>query len=532
MNRENWLKTRQYTPDMIEQACRVLEEIRSGTSFEKAVRHHPSPAGGYLPKHALVAAYRQLTESGEWEAEPAVLERIRMKPIRTLSGVTTVTVLTKPYPCPGQCIFCPTDARMPKSYLPDEPGARRGLEHHYDPYGQVKSRLEALEAVGHPTDKVELLILGGSWCAYRRDYHEWYIRRCFDALNGVDTETLEQAQEHNESAASRNVGLVIETRPTDIKPTELAWLRKLGVTKVQMGAQSLDDRILELNQRGHSVADTHKAVALLRAGGFKIVLHWMPNLLGATPESDRQDFAHLWQDLCPDEIKIYPTQLLANAELHEYWQRGEYTPYNTEELIELIADIKPTIPRYCRVNRVVRDIPSENVVAGNKRTSLRLDVQQELTRRGTPCQCIRCREVRQQNVEAEGLRMEELVYTAGGAEEHFLSYVTPGDQLAGFLRLSLPGVRSPDTGLDDLRGAAIVREVHVFGQSLPVGEEQEGAAQHAGLGTELLHKAEMIATQQGFECLVVISAIGTRQYYLERGFERGELYLVKKLINL
>jgi elongator complex protein 3 len=532
MNREKWFKSREYTPEMLDQAFEVLEEIKRGAQVDKALKRHPNPEGGFLAKHVLVAAYRVLVETGEWESEPAVLERIRMKPIRTLSGVTTVTVLTKPYPCPGKCIFCPTDVRMPKSYLPDEPGARRGVEHAFDPYGQVASRLKALEAVGHPIDKVELLILGGSWCAYRRDYHEWFICRCFEAMNGVEAATLEEAQAVNETAKSRNVGLVIETRPTDIDPVELRWLRQLGVTKVQMGAQSLDDYILELNQRGHSVADTQRAVALLRAAGFKIVLHWMPNLLGATPESDREDFARLWEDLCPDEIKIYPTQLLANAELIEYWSRGEYTPYTTEELIMLIADIKPTIPRYCRVNRVVRDIASENVVEGNKRTSLRLDVQQELKRRGTACQCIRCREVRQQLVTAEALQLEDLVYQAGGAEEHFLSFVTPDDRLAGFLRLSLPGKGSPATRMDDLDGAAIIREVHVFGQSLAVGSEQNGAAQHAGLGTQLLQQAEDIALQQGFKRLAVISAVGTRQYYLERGFQRSELYLIKMLDNL
>ena len=532
MDRENWLKSQRYTPEMLLQAKQVLEEVRRGAAYEKALRRHPNPTGGYLAKHVLVAAYRQLTETGEWTPDPGVLERIRMKPVRTLSGVTTVTVLTKPYPCPGKCIFCPTDVRMPKSYMPDEPGARRGLEHDFDPYGQVASRLQSLEAVGHPIDKVELLILGGSWCAYRRDYHEWYIQRCFDALNGVESASLEQAQVLNETALSRNVGLVIETRPTDIKPSELVWLRRLGVTKVQMGAQSLDDRILGLNQRGHTVADTQRAVAMLRASGFKIVLHWMPNLLGASLDSDRVDFARLWDDLCPDELKIYPTQLLANAELYEYWRRGEYSPYTTEELIGLIADLKPTIPRYCRVNRVVRDIPSVNVVEGNKRTSLRLDVQHELQRRGTRCQCIRCREVRQQSVEAETLYLEDMVYSTGGAEEHFLSFVTPQDRLAGFLRLSLPGDGSPVTGLDDLNQAAIIREVHVFGQSLAVGAEQNGAAQHAGLGTELLQRAEAIAIQKGFKRMAVISAVGTRLYYLERGFERGELYLVKKLDNL
>jgi elongator complex protein 3 len=532
MEREDWLKTRQYTPEMLQQACQVLEDVRRGVKVDRALRLHPNPEGGYLAKHVLVAAYHQLTETGEWDPEPAVLSRIRMKPVRTLSGVTTVTVLTKPYPCPGKCIFCPTDERLPKSYLPDEPGARRGVEHHFDPFGQVESRLHALQAVGHPIDKVELLILGGSWCAYRSDYQQWFVKRCFDALNGVDSSSLKQAQEINETATSRNVGLSIETRPTDISPKTLASLRRLGVTKLQMGVQSLDDRILELNQRGHTVVDTRRAVALLRAGGFKIVLHWMPNLLGATPESDREDFSRLWKDLCPDELKIYPTQLLANAELYEYWLRGEYTPYTTEELIALIADIKPTIPHYCRVNRVVRDIPSENVVAGNKRTSLRLDVQEELRRRGTPCQCIRCREVGKQQVDADMLHLDDQVYHAGGAEEHFLSFVTPDDQLAGFLRLSLPDQDSPATGLADLQGAAIIREVHVFGQSLEVGAEQEGAAQHAGLGTQLLQRAEAIAVQHGYRRMAVISAVGTRQYYMGRGFKRGELYFLKYINNL
>ena len=284
-----------------------------------------------------------------------------------------------------------------------------------------------------------------------------------------------------------------------------------------------------LNKRGHNVADLLHAVALLRAAGFKIVLHWMPNLLGATPDSDRRDFARLWQAACPDEIKIYPTQLLRNTELYHYWQRGEYTPYTTEQLIELIADLKPTIPPYCRVNRVVRDIPSVNVVEGNKKTSLRQDVLKEIARRGAACHCIRCREVSGQKIDPASLRLEDLVYQAGGAEEHFLSFVTPQDKLAGFLRLSLPGAVSPRTGLADLAKAAIIREVHVFGQSLEVGETRHGAAQHAGLGTRLMEEAERIVVAGGYQRLAVISAVGTRRYYLKRGFERGELYLYKTL---
>ena len=549
---ELWRSTHLLTEDKKDLARIVLEEIRRGRDVTKTLRSHPLHGGGYLNKSMLVAMYHEMVAAEEIHEDARLLERIRMKPMRTLSGVTTVTVLTKPYPCPGKCIFCPTDVRMPKSYLPDEPGAMRGLEHEFDPYAQVRSRIEQLESVGHPTDKIELLILGGTWSSYRRDYQEWFIKRCFDAMNesshrehgdsekrirdsmlseGSVAKPGELAQAHsiNERTHHRNVGLVIETRPDEITPNELRWLRHLGVTKVQMGAQSLDDHILEINKRGHDVECTRRATALLRAAGFKIVLHWMPNLLGATPESDRQDFARLWDDFCPDEIKIYPNQLLANAELYEYWQRGEFQPYTTEELIDLIADIKPTIPRYCRVNRVIRDIPSTNVVEGNRRTSLRQDIHEEMRRRGTRCECVRCREVRGKPVHPELLKLDDMVYQGGAAEEHFISYVTPDDKLAGFVRLSLPGEDSPQTGMPDLDGAALIREVHVYGQSLPVGAEKQGAAQHAGLGTRLLAQAESVAKASGFKRMAVISAVGTRGYYLERGFARGELYLTKSL---
>src|SRR5215207_7316815 len=546
---ELWRSTHLLTEDKKDLARTVLEEIRRGREVTKTLRSHPLQGGGYLNKSMLVSIYNEMVAAGEMDEDARLLERIRMKPMRTLSGVTTVTVLTKPYPCPGKCIFCPTDVRMPKSYLPDEPGAMRGLEHEFDPYAQVQSRLQQLKSVGHPTDKIELLILGGTWSSYRRDYQEWFVKRCFDAMNALTLTPLlakhsrrgaagegrvgegELAEVHsvNETTHHRNVGLVIETRPDEISPDEIRWLRHLGVTKVQMGAQSLDDRILDMNKRGHDVECTRRATALLRAAGFKIVLHWMPNLHGATPESDREDFARLWTDFCPDEIKIYPNQLLANAELYEYWQRGEFKPYTTQDLIDLIADIKPTIPRYCRVNRVIRDIPSTNVVEGNRRTSLRQDIHDEMKRRGTHCECVRCREVRGKSVQPDALRLDDMRYQAGAAEEHFISYVTPDDKLAGFIRLSLPGSDSPQTGISDLDGAALIREVHVYGQSLAVGAEKQGAAQHAGLGTRLLEEAESIAKANGFKRMAVISAVGTRGYYLERGFERGEFFLTKDL---
>lgn len=532
---KKWKNTRSVTPEKVAVAKILLLEIQAGRDILQAARSRPMPDGGIISKASLVAAYNQMVASGEMLEDQKLLERIRMKPVRTLSGVTTVTVLTKPYPCPGKCIFCPTDVRMPKSYLPDEPGAMRALDHQFDPYTQVRSRINALTSLGHPTDKIELLILGGTWSAYKKDYQEEFIKRCFDAMNhDADhpewtAPDLVTAQAENEKASHRNVGLVIETRPDEITPTEIKRLRYLGVTKIQMGAQSLNDTILTMNQRGHTVAQTKNAVDLLRAAGFKIVLHWMPNLYGATPQSDREDFARLWQGFCPDELKIYPNQLLESAELYQVWQRGGFTPYTTGELIDLMVDIKPSVPRYCRINRVIRDIPSNNVVEGNRRTSLRQDVQAALGARGQKCSCIRCREIRSANMENGSIEYDDLSYQTGSATEHFLSFNTPDDKLAGFLRLSLPGSDSPDTGIPELAGAALIREVHVYGQSLPVGSGQAGFAQHSGLGTKLLAAAAAIARDRGYSTLAVISAIGTRHYYIDRGFERGEYYLVMTL---
>ena len=464
---ENWRKERQHTPEQLEKAKIVLEEVRDGIRLDRALRAHPMPDGKLIAKHILVAAYHELITDGEWVEDPNFLPKIRMKPTRTLSGVTTVTVLTKAAPCPGRCIFCPTEAYMPKSYLADEPGAARAFQNQFDPFNQVDSRIKEYKAVGHPNDKIELLVLGGTWSCYPRNYQEWFIRRCFQAMNedppvqpgeqpldaepdkttrssAVDLTRLKQVQSINESADHRNVGLVIETRPDEITVEELVWLRKLGVTKVQMGAQSLDDRVLALNLRGHTSADTLHATTLLRAAGFKTVLHWMPNLLGATLESDKADFSRLWSDgYAPDEIKIYPTQLLESAELYHYWQRGEYKPYTTAELVDLIADIKTTIPEYCRVNRIIRDIPSIHVVEGNKRTSLRQDVHIEMKKRGTACRCIRCREVKGHKVDVDTLEFSDLVYhpcPRGGA---FSLFNTPEDNLAGYLRLSIPAAGLP-----------------------------------------------------------------------------------------
>lgn len=532
---EKWEAAKIDTPETLAIAETILSEVIAGADVFKTIRSHPIPNRGHISKSTLLKVYRARVAAGELIEDHELLLKLRMKPTRTLSGVTTVTVLTRPFPCPGECIFCPNDGRMPKSYLPDEPGAARAYQNDFDPFDQVASRIRAYEAVGHPTEKIELLILGGSWTSYPRDYREWFILRCFDAMNESDSPDLAAAQRLNESARHRNVGLVVETRPDELNPDELKEMRRLGVTKIQLGIQSLDDVILKLNRRGHGVKDALDAVALARAAGFKIVLHWMPNLLGATPDSDIADFARFWSEdrgglgFCPDELKIYPTQLVENADLYQEWLAGRYTPYETEELIDLIAAVKPTIPVYCRVNRVIRDIPSHHVVAGNKRTSLRQDIQRKVAENGERCECIRCREIKGQTVEMDSLQLVDHTYLATSAEEHFLQFVTSDDKLAGYLRLSLPLPNHPLTHIDELNGAAIIREIHIYGQSLGVGEESDGAAQHIGLGKQLIERAVEIARDNGRTKIAVIAAVGTRAYYRKRGFVDGLYYMIRPL---
>jgi len=528
-------RTREIPTDVAE-LTQVLAHIRavenwSDRAYLAVVNGHARKTGRLFSKTELMDGYRKLTAQGIIEPDRELAQRLQRKPVRTHSGVAPVTVLTKPYDCPGDCLFCPTFVRLPKSYLPDEPGAMRALQNDFDPWRQVTSRLRSFRATGHTASKVELLILGGTWSAYPKSYREWFVQRCLDAMNGSDSETLAEAQRRNEDAAFRNVGLVIETRPDTITRREIMHLRKLGVTKVQMGVQSMDDRILALNKRGHTVEETRRAFRMLRAAGFKLVGHWMANLHGATPESDYEDFQRLFDDpaIRPDELKIYPTSLLKEAELYEYYQKGLYKPYDEATLIDLIARCKLHVPRYTRINRIFRDIPSPNIVAGNKKTNLRQLVQNYMReQRMGQCQCLRCREVRRQKMTSGELRLDVLPYDADISREFFISFVTPEDKVAGFLRLSLP--KSPDVvPIDEIKEAAMIREVHVYGPALGLGKDSRGEAQHRGLGGLLVARAEVIARAEGYSQLAVIAAIGTRNYYRRLGFEMTEYYMMKKL---
>jgi elongator complex protein 3 len=515
-------------------------------SLQAVLLRHPKHGSGLYSKANLVAGYRHLLAEGDIEADPLLEKRIRMKPMRTQSGVAPVTVLTAPAGCPGKCIFCPDDYRMPKSYIYDEPGAQRAERDGFDPFKQTLGRIEAFEGIGHDASKVELLILGGTWSAYGRDYREWFVQRCYDAMNAAGdpgyagSRSLAEAQAINALARHRNVGLVVETRPDWVTPDEIRHLRKLGVTKVQIGVQSLDDEILELNQRGHGVQAVREALGLLRTAGFKLHLHWMPNLYGATPERDRTDFARFFDDsaIRPDELKIYPCSLIAGTPLYDHYLGGRYRPYTEEELVQLLADVKPTIPPYTRINRLFRDIPAHHIQAGVKLSNLRQIVHEELSRRGERCGCIRCREIRRRDVQAEQLTLQVHRYATDLTDEYFLQFVTneqysePG-LIAGFLRLSLPrqaqgGPRAGSRAfLEEIADSALIREVHVYGPALSLGDEKPGAAQHVGLGTQLIDAAQRIGRTAGFQRLSVIAATGTRAYYAGRGFTLGELYMHK-----
>lgn len=521
------------------------EKIWERDSLNKILRRHLKNSKTMFRHDELVYSFKELGLQNK-----KVEERIRLKPTRTNSGVATVTVLTKPFPCPGRCIFCPNDPQMPKSYISSEPGAQRALTNHFDPYAQVYNRLIALKNIGHNIEKVELLVLGGSWSAYTHDYQLWFITQCYKALNSVTSDSTEYVspkedsesevsffnleKEHllNETAYCRNVGLVLETRPDLITKEEVIHLRKLGATKIQIGIQSLDDRILKANNIGRKVRDVRRAIKLLRLGGFKIHGHWMPNLYKSTVNSDIADYRKLWRkDLSPDELKIYPTSIVPNTYLYNLYKKKMYEPYTEDELLEVLVSVIPTTPRYCRLSRIIRDIPSEEIVAGNKKTNLRQIAEKEIEERGLRLQDIRSREIQDSNVAMKDLEIEIINYNSSIGKEVFISFKTKKtDKICGFLRLCLPNIFYKRFNyIEELRDSSIIREVHVYGKVVGIDKNTEGASQHLGLGRRLVCRAEEITRKEGVNKISVISAIGTREYYKKLGYNQENLYMTKPL---
>lgn len=537
-----------------EQLCDAVIEAQPKTDaeFSRAQRDASSLLKQTLPnKTEIRQRYDALVRSGKIKPSETFEALATRRRARTLSGVAIITVLTKPFPCPGKCVYCPTEAIMPKSYLSNEPAAMRALLNRFDPHRQVMSRLRALNDNGHPTDKIELIVKGGTWSAYEWKYRQWFIKRCFDACNQFSRgqsgrkqladRTLAKAQKRNESAENRIIGLTLETRPDWIDVKETLRLRELGCTRVELGVQSTDDALLDLTKRGHDVEATRVAGRLLRDAGFKVDYHMMPQLPGSTPEKDEADMKVLFtdSDFRPDMIKIYPTVVVPQAELYEWWKEGRYTPYPDTDLIEMLIRVKSEIiPPYCRISRLIRDIPSTSIVAGNPVTNLREHLQDVMKLRGLKCSCLRCREVGHVASELRTRKPKffDRTYEASKGTEHFLSFENAKKEvLFAFCRLRLPP-KTPTKeteallkGMPEIKDAAFVRELHTYGHLVPIDARKKSASQHKGLGKRLMTEAERIAKKAGYTKMAVISGIGVRGYYRKLGYRLQGSYMVKKL---
>ena len=468
-----------------------------------------------------------------------ILRKILLvKPTRTLSGVAPVAVMTSPAPCPhGKCLPCPGGPehsfQSPQSYTGEEPAALRAREHNYDPFMQVQARLEQFEALGHRVDKVELIVMGGTMTARTPEYQEQFVSRCIESMNtypgGIpapEPPAVASVEDANELSAIRCIAITFETRPDWCRREHIDRMLGLGVTKVELGVQHVDDAILAYNRRGCTVEDTVAANTLLRDAGLKVGFHMMPNLPTSTQESDRQMFDTIFTDpwFMPDFLKIYPTLVTPGSEIEDHWNRGIYAPYPEDELVELIAYAKSRIPEFMRIQRIQRDIPAKLIVAGSRHSNFRQLAQNRMKQTGRACRCIRCREIgRLPSVAKSEMRLKK--YECCGGTEHFISAVSD-DSLIGFTRLRFPStVYRPE-----LENAALMRELHVYGGIVPVGYDADPEEyQHRNYGRALLALAEETATAAGYSRLAIMSGMGVRPYYRRQGYERRGPYMVKEM---
>lgn len=465
-----------------------------------------------------------------------VIELLRIKPMRTVSGVNVIAVMTRGE-CPGECIYCPRGENAPKSYTGREPAAMRAIQNDYDPFRQVCSRVRQLEEIGHKVSKCELIVMGGTFNYMPERYQRWFIKRCFDAMNGFDSKSLERAQLANEKAKRRVVGLTIETRPDWAGEKEVDNLLLYGTTRIELGVQTLSDEVYKKVKRRHGLKDVVKATQVCKDSLLKVLYHMMPGLFAAKRD-DVESFRKLFEDerFRPDMLKIYPCLVMEGTELYDIWKRGGFKPYSAEEAAGVIADSMKFVPRYVRVMRVQRDIPSYLIAAGVKKSNLRQIVEQKLAEEGRSCQCIRCREIGHRiskdgvKPDMRSVRLNRFDYNASGGKEIFLSFdEMKHDALIGFLRLRIPSEKEHRKELEYAGG---VRELHVYGEMLPVGEKRNKEFQHMNFGRKLLKEAERIARGE-FDCrkLAVISGVGARDYYFKLGYERDGPYVSKDLVD-
>ena len=468
------------------------------------------------------------------------------KPTKTISGITPVAVMLPPRACEhGTCTYCPS-LNVPQSYTPKSPVVMRASEVNYDSYKQVKARIKAFEVMHHPTEKIELIIMGGTFLQYPKKFQYEFIKKCYDALNEKKSKNLIQAQKLNENAKHRCVALCIETRPDECIQY-IKQMREFGVTRVELGVQMPDDKIYEKIKRGHSVQDVANSTKALKDAGFKVGYHIMPGLPRSDEKKDLQLFKKLFSDerFKPDQLKIYPCQVIKGAELEkEYWKKN-YTPYTKEQIENLLLKMMKIVPRYCRVMRIMREIPPEYLVAGTTKIDLRKDVEEKLRKDKNKIKEIRFREIGFNKNLNKDFKLKITTYKASEGKEYFLEIVNKDDVLFGLLRLRIAGGKNDEftktNYLSSLRGGiskqikkrkkeiAIVRELHVYGQSLNIHEENLNATQHKGFGKMLMQKAEKISKKNKVKKILVISGIGVREYYKNLGYSLEESYMVKSI---
>lgn len=462
---------------------------------------------------------------------------LQKKPIRTLSGIAVVAVMARPYPCPGECLYCPKGEDAPQSYTGHEPAALRARRAEYDPFRQVAGRLDQLHQIGHSVEKAELIIMGGTFPAQDIDYQRDFVKECVDAMNSFDGEiqqsqSLEEAIQHNETANVRNVGITFETRPDFSRQPQVDRMLEYGGTRVELGVQTLRDEVYKKVRRGHNVKDVIEATRILKDSGIKVGYHMMPGLFSDFDE-DLGIFKEIFEnpDFRPDTIKIYPTLVIEGTELYDMWKRGEYTPYSDEEAVKLIMEIKKLMPEWVRTMRVQRDIPAQFIKAGVRKGDIGELAFKRLKEEGSACRCIRCRDVGHKvyrdgiTVDNDSVEFDTIRYDASGGVENFLKIEDKkNDALIAYLRLRFP---SHLAHRSEVKDAAVIREVRVMGPAVPIGGRAIGAEQHHGWGEFLLKKAEEISKQNGYNKILITSAMGSREYYRKFGYERVGPYMGK-----
>ena len=489
-----------------------------------------------LPSNSKIISL--LTAKQKSELLPLLCRKI----VRTISGVTVIAVMTQPYPCPQSepCAYCPGGPKfgVPQSYTGFEPATMRGLQNNFDPYLQVKSRVTQLQAIGHEIDKIELIIMGGTFPATPLEYQKWFIKRCLDAITCKETINFEEAKKKAEKSKIRNVGITVETRPDWAKETNVDNMLDMGVTRVELGVQNPNDKIYSLVGRKHSVKDVVDATRILKDAGLKVVYHLMPGLPSSSFKEDLEMFQKIFTDskFKPDMIKIYPCLVLKGTKTYEWYREGSFTPYTNEEAADLIVEVKKIVPPWIRIMRIQRDIPAYLINAGVNQSNLRQLVQQKLRIQGLKCNCIRCREVGHQKLvekikpSIENIRILKKQYQASEGEEFFISAEDcNNDILIGYLRLRIPSSRIHRSELKSAT-CSIVRELHIYGQLVPVGKHSIDAWQHKGYGYLLLSEAERISREEyNLKKILVISALGTKQYYTKFKYKYDGVYMSKIL---